>query len=247
MITEDYAIDTIRDTLSEEDMHDSTAQSFREFAKLLTNVRTESVDVIVALGSGIGGLTKALGEIYDASSIHAVDIDEEALSVAKSRGIEVHKLDVSSDPLPFETGSVDLIISLGLLEHLTWFDNVISESRRVLISGGYAVFALPNLAGWTNRLSILSGKQPRNVEFSQKRAFGIAKFYKTNNCVGHVHTATIPAFRQFLTHYEMKHIDTVGLHPYQSSRYIKMIDKIASYRLNLCRRFAMLVRLRDDQ
>lgn len=247
MIDEEYAINTIQATISQEDVHDSTVQSLPQFARLLVKIEPDSVRSIVALGSGIGGLAKALGKVYEASSVHAVDVDETALATAEARGLTTHNLDLETQPLPFDDDSVDLIVSLGLLEHLTWFDNVVSESKRALKHGGHAIYSLPNLAGWTNRLSILLGKQPRNVEFSRQKAFGIAGFYDTEKTVNHMHTATIPAFREFLNYNGLNHIKTVGLHPYQSNPLVKFVDRIVSYRPTLCRRFALLAEADGDQ
>ncbi|GAB6877932.1 hypothetical protein JCM17823_02060 [Halorubrum gandharaense] len=151
------------------------------------------------------------------------------------------------ETLPFENGEIDLVVSFGLLEHLTWYDNVLSETNRVLRDGGYALFAMPNMAGWTNRLSLLTGHQPRNVEFSREKAFGILDAYGTSSTVGHVHTPTVGAFREFLEHHGFEVVDTVGLHPYQRGRLVALVDRAVSWRPSLCRRFAVLARLPVDE
>jgi len=226
---------------------DSTLQSSFQLAGLLSEIvqSDEKIDVIVALGAGRGALADALGTILGVSSVHAIDIQTEACEAADQRGLLSHNIDLETQTLPFEDGSIDLVVSFGLLEHLTWYDNVLSETERVLRDSGYSIFAMPNMAGWTNRLSLLTGHQPRNVEFSQDKPFGIMDAYDTDNTVGHVHTPTVSAFRELLEFHNFEVIDTVGLHPYQEGRLVALIDRLVDGRPSLCRRFAILSRYRS--
>ena len=91
------------------------------------------------------------------------------------------------------------------------------------------------------------GYQPRNVEFSHKKAFGILGAYGTDSTVGHVHAPTVGAFREFLEYHDFEIVDTVGLHPYQEGRLVPLIDKLVSRRPSLCRRFAVLGQYQPDR
>ena len=237
---------TIAKSVSTKDIQrDSTLQSLSKISQLLALVNDEQVDSLVALGVGGGALTDAVGQAFEASEMHGIDTDPEALGTASKRGITVYDINLESDPLPFENDSIDLVVSFGLLEHLTWYDNVLSETERVLRGSGYSIFAMPNMAGWTNRLSLLTRHQPRNVEFSQDKPFGIIDAYDTDNTVGHVHTPTVSAFRELLEFHNFEVIDTVGLHPYQEGHLVALIDRLVDRRPSLCRRFAILSRYRS--
>ena len=228
---------------------DSTLQSIDELTPILEYLteNRESIGVIAAIGSGEGTFAAFLGELLDAAEVHAIDVDEESLRLANNKGLKTHVVDVERNPLPLADGSVDLIVSLGLFEHLTWYDGLLEEFKRVLSTVGLALFALPNMAGWTNRLSLLTGHQPRNVEFSKRKSFGIMDAYGTARTVGHVHTATVGALEEYLEYHDFDIIDTVGLHPYQEGRLVPLVDKLVSRRPSLCRRFAVLGQYQPDR
>lgn len=228
---------------------DSTFQSIDELIPILKHLTecAREINVIAVIGAGEGTFAAFLSELLSADRVHAIDVDEQCLHLATQKGLESHKIDVEKSPLPFADESVDLIVSLGLFEHLTWYDNLLEESTRVLCTGGFVLFSLPNMAGWTNRMSLVMGRQPRNVEFSQKKAFGILDAYGTESTVGHVHTTTVGAFREFLEYHDFEIIDTVGLHPYQEGRLVPLVDKLVSRRPSLCRRFAVLGQYQPDR
>lgn len=227
----------------------SITQSIPSVSKLLATVTAEQTQVnrLLDLGCGYGHFTDALGNALEVEEIHGVERDYERRSSASELGIHTHAIDLNEDPLPFERDSIDLVTSFGLLEHLVWYDHVISEVHRVLSPGGHLLIALPNMAGWTNRVAIVLGNQPRNVEISQIQAFGVSGFYPTDEPLGHVHTATPGALHDLLEHHGIQIANTIGLHPYQRSVPIKLIDKIVSRRPSLCRRFAVLGRYQPDR
>lgn len=236
-------VEEILSNVDESDLReDSTLQSADELAPILNSLfdAREKVEVIVSLGSGSGGFVSALGNLLNASEVHAIDRSPDALEEASSIGLETHRLDLEHETIPLSADSADLVVSLGLLEHLTWYDNVIEETYRIANCDGFCMFAMPNMAGWTNRLSLLTGHQPRNVEFSKQKPYGILDAYDADYTVGHVHTPTVNAFEAFLQHHDFEPLETVGLHPYQQGRFVKIVDRLVSGRPSLCRRFAVL-------
>lgn len=54
-------------------------------------------------------------------------------------------VDLESEPLPFEDGSVQLIFSGSTLEHLSNYLGVMAELHRVLVDGGWLLLSLPYL------------------------------------------------------------------------------------------------------
>ncbi len=234
---------SIEENISTEDIRrDSTLQSIDEISVILSDIESESINSMLALGVGAGALPAAISFCFDTSIVHGFDVNNDARKKASERGITAHDVDVESEPFPLEDDSMDLIMSFGLLEHLTWYDHLLSETKRVISEGGYILFAMPNMAGWTNRLSLLTGHQPRNVEFSKEKPFGIMDAYGADYTVGHVHTPTVGAFREFLCYHDFEPLDTVGLHPYQKRRLVAVVDRLVAWRPSLCRRFAVLAK-----
>ncbi len=240
MINEEELRNALQGRMTDADLQDSTIQSLSQFVKLLSGIDQSDVRTVAAIGSGKGVLCAALADLYDTSEAYAVDIDENSLAVASERGLITHCIDVESDPLPMDNGEIDLVLCMGLLEHLTWYDHVISEIRRIVSEAGHCLFALPNLAGWTNRVSLLSGHQPRNVEFSREKPFGILGIYGADTTVSHIHAPTVGAFSECLEHYDLQTKQTVGLYPYQRGWIVKLVDALFSRRPSLCRRFGVL-------
>ena len=59
-------------------------------------------------------------------------------------GYDIQDLDLDKDKLPDNEGSVDIIVSLGLIEALKNPSHLIKESQRVLKKGGYLYIITPN-------------------------------------------------------------------------------------------------------
>jgi SAM-dependent methyltransferase len=64
------------------------------------------------------------------------------------------------EPLPFDDASFDAVVAGELLEHLRFPDELVSEIRRVLCSGGVLVGSVPNAFNVQNRLRFLRGLPP---------------------------------------------------------------------------------------
>jgi hypothetical protein len=62
--------------------------------------------------------------------------------------------------LPFESGSVDLLICTEVLEHLTMGTPLVREIARILSENGTAVISVPNIASLKSRAKLAMGKIP---------------------------------------------------------------------------------------
>jgi len=202
---------------------------------------------MVDLGCGYGGLTRVIADFLGIENVYGIDINKERLKIAEQRGIKIYNMNLEKDKLPFKDGSIDLVTSFGVFEHLKFYDNPIKESYRVLKQGGWILFSIPNLGSWINRIALLLGYQPRDVEISQKKAFGIMKFYSDNSFLYHIHSATYKAIMEMLKYYGFKKLRAWGFGPYKeqynASRLVKysvsFIDKILS-KPSLSRRIIIL-------
>ncbi len=93
---------------------------------------------VADIGCGWGGLTETLSAW---GSVVGVEPSEAARAEAKRRGVEV--LAGEADALPLEDGSVDIVVSTDVLEHLDDDVAAVREIERVLVPDGIALVTVP--------------------------------------------------------------------------------------------------------
>lgn len=109
-------------------------------------VRTALGDVkgLLALDLGCGTGRHSLWLASNGAHVTAIDFSSGMLEQAKSKpgaeSIQFIQHDLHR-PLPFESGSFDLIVSGLVIEHLESLDPFFSEAYRVMKSNGRAVFS----------------------------------------------------------------------------------------------------------
>ena len=87
--------------------------------------------------------------------------------ILAEQGIMVQPLERECD-LPFDSGSFDLVVSFGVLEHVSDDLGSLKEIRRVLKPGGLFFFCfLPYWLSWTQRLAHLRGNYYHPVLYSK--------------------------------------------------------------------------------
>ena len=197
---------------------------------------------MIDLGCGDGKVTCLLKKILKADEVYGVDANEGALLAAEQHGIVTYRLNLNEDELPFPEGFFDLAVSLEVIEHLANPDNMLSEIHRVLRGGGWLLISTPNLASWANRLSLLLGYQPYNVEVSTEIVAGIpyAKgIFQTPG--GHIRAFTLRALKRLLEHHGFRTMKAVG-YPGVNPRngVIRLMDNLLSRRRTLARRLIIL-------
>ena len=234
-----------RELLTDRDIRkNSTLQSFDQISGHLDRLtaRPESIDTILDVGCNRGGFAAALGEHVNAETVYGIDIDPDCRERAQERGLKTFAVDIETDSIPLKDDSVDLVVSFGLIEHLTYYDTLFAETHRVLDAGWFWL-STPNLGSWLNRLALLFGYQPRNVEISRDYAAGTLPVYDANSFLNHVSAPTYKALIDLLEHHGFEPVDSVALSPYQRSRLDRILDRIFNLRTSLGRRVAVLSRL----
>ena len=187
--------------LTEDDFAVSaTAHMVKDYLKALQLIGKSQINRVLDLGCGFGGMTKLVANFFSATEVYGVDIDSERLKVAESRGLRTIRTDIGTGKLPFPSDYFDLVISNGVIEHLCFYDNLITESYRILKKEGHLLITLPNLANYIQRISLLLGYQPSDVDISKEIYVGTI-FYSGKPAQGHVHSATINAMKQLLEYY----------------------------------------------
>ena len=113
--------------------------------RLLKQYKPNSV---LEVGCGAGEFLYRLSAC--AGRVVGVDINERAIAVARSKG-----LDVSNQPLSAMTETFDMIFMFQVLEHLEAPGAFISELVGRLNPGGYMVLAVPNSDGYMKDVEVV--------------------------------------------------------------------------------------------
>jgi len=174
--------------------------------KLITEVirRTEKNNIrILDVGCGDGSF---ISRFRNCCEVFGVDISENALRIAEKNEVNVHRLNLSCERLPFGKSYFDVVYVGDVIEHLLDPDFTIREVRRVIHPQGSLVLSTPNLASWLNRLLLLLGNQPLFSEVSTSKIFGRPGSIP----VGHLRLFTYKALLEFLKFYGFKLTKVVG-------------------------------------
>lgn len=141
---------------------------------MLEYIQDKSIKNMLDLGCGYGILTVAIAQFLGVKKIYGIDVDEERLKyltehvIKRADNIEFVALQQDfSNPL-YLPEKVQLVTSFGSLEHTMNWDEVFENIKNNLVKGGYIIISMPNLASWVNRLALLLGYQPRDLEISGK-------------------------------------------------------------------------------
>lgn len=110
------------------------------------------------IGCGDGQKTSKFLSKIGAEEILGIDGVAPRLAAAQKRGI-VTKIVNIEKPWPLPENSFDVVISNQVIEHILDLDHFISEIKKVLKPGGYAVISTENLASWHNIFALVLGHQ----------------------------------------------------------------------------------------
>lgn len=155
---------------------------------------------LLDVGCWDGGLSRRCGAALGAKRILGVEVYEGPAAEAEAAGMEIARIDLEAERLPWRDESVDVVVCNQVLEHLKNVWLPMTEMHRVLRPGGHAVLSVPNLASLHNRVLLALGRQPTSV-----RVFG-----------PHVRGYAFREFRDFVERggaYEVEQAVTAGFYP----------------------------------
>jgi SAM-dependent methyltransferase len=138
---------------------------------VLDSVAGLSVERMLDLGCGDGLLTRQVASRVNAGEIHGVEIEGTRAANARAQGVTVEEADLGQ-PLPYSSGSFDLIISHHVVEHLHNTDLHFSEIRRVASDSATIVMSTNNLSSWHNVVFLSLGWQPPSMHVSDQVIVG---------------------------------------------------------------------------
>ncbi len=221
----------------------ATVQMIGSVARALAPLRGKELGSMLDIGCGFGGLTRSVADYIGAREVYGIDVDTNALAEAETKGVRTRHVDVANCPLPFDDGSLGLVISFGMFDYLPFYDSVVKEIARVVTPDGFVLVSLPNLASWHNRLFLMMGYQPRDVEVSNEKLVGVHPWYNADEVpTGHVHTVTVPAFEELMCFHGFTTVRIIGARPGGRNKpaLLHLIDRLMTRRPTLARRFFYL-------
>lgn len=149
-----------------------------EFAKRA--YKKESEYVILDIGAGSGTDLCNVRQALEGQGITMYGVESYAPNCERltAQGIKTIQVDIERETLPFDTGSVDLVIANQIMEHTKEIFWVLSEISRVLKPEGKCIVGIPNLASFHNRIMLLLGMQPPCIDVvgAHVRGFTYAGF-----------------------------------------------------------------------
>jgi methionine biosynthesis protein MetW len=138
---------------------------------ILDTLKPHPGATLLDLGCGDGSLTVRVAGRVGATDVRGIELDKPWAAEARARGVHVTEADLT-ERLPFDDGSIDVIHSNQVIEHLAGTDHFMQEIRRLLSPGGHAVISTNNLASWHNVASLVLGYQPPPCHVSDETLIG---------------------------------------------------------------------------
>ena len=111
---------------------------------------------VLDLGCGHGSLLKRLVSTKSCR-VQGVEVDEECLLTAISRGIPVIQMDIDKELDQFNDNSYDVVILSRTLQAVRHPEEVLRQMMRI---APQAIVSKPNFAYWRNRMRLMAGRAP---------------------------------------------------------------------------------------
>ena len=150
---------------------------------------------LLDLGAGDGFVSARLGAAAGAAVAVSVDVGAPAPLAPLDRSVAQVTARLPG-PLPFRSGTFDIVVTLETIEHVLDPDGLLEEARRLLVPGGTLILSTPRLDSFLVVGSLLLGVQPPGVDCSSRRRYGSP--FGEQRASGHVHLFTRRALAEAL-------------------------------------------------
>ena len=118
-------------------------QAIKRAEKLLPFINVKEKQNFLEVGCGSGVVSKHVAKKY-LLNVTGVDIDPEQIKLAQENIDDIpniHFLEVDATNLPFPDNDFDIVLSFGVMHHISNWLDALGEIRRVLKPKGYFIYA----------------------------------------------------------------------------------------------------------
>jgi len=118
-------------------------QAISRAEKLLHFVNVKEKQNFLEVGCGNGGVSKYVAKKY-LLNVTGVDIDPKQIQLAQESVDDIpdiHFLEVDATNLPFQDNDFDIVLSFGVMHHISNWLDALREIKRVLKPKGYFIYA----------------------------------------------------------------------------------------------------------
>lgn len=126
--------------------------------ELVISQISENDNLILDVGCGTGENANVIKKLFPGSRITGINHSMDELAVARSKLDHGILFDLNGVEEFYVEEQYDLIVFSHVLEHLIDPIHAIQSCSKFLKENGRVILVVPNLAIWTSRLKLLSGK-----------------------------------------------------------------------------------------
>ena len=153
-------------------------------------IKDESVKKVLDIGCGLGEFAGILRD--NGKEVICIDGFDEYYKFVLSKKFESYRVNLEREKIPLKDNSIDLVVSLEVIEHLWNTDNYLTEIKRLLKPDGYALFTTINYNWLIYRIYHLFGNfekftyKSRHKKFYTIRSFieELKNYFKIKQCLG---------------------------------------------------------------
>jgi SAM-dependent methyltransferase len=181
--------------------------------------------LILDLGCGDGVVSSAIAQSSNTIVI-GLDTSPVLLQSARQRMQHVILCDLESQ-IPIKDGAADAILCSDVLEHIADVDSLLQSSYSALKDSGLFILSVPNLASIFDRLALLLGFQPFQLEVSASGKFGDIRGWK-RPVVGHIRGFTLRAVTQLLEYHGFR-VKSVKGTCCATEGFVRLVDRLVEH------------------
>jgi len=118
-------------------------RTVKRVEKLLSSVNVKGKQDFLEVGCGSGAVCRYVAQKYLLNAT-GIDVDAEQIQLAQeSTGNmpNIRFLEADATNLPFQDDGFDLVLSFGVMHHISNWLDALAEIKRVLKPGGYFIYA----------------------------------------------------------------------------------------------------------
>ncbi|MFH0735271.1 MAG: class I SAM-dependent methyltransferase [bacterium] len=93
---------------------------------------------------GVGGEGGIIKSLKDNNYVYGIDVSDSAIKNSEKFNLDVIKLNLDNEKIPFEDSSVDIVFAFEVFEHFSNPQHAIEEIKRVLVDDGVLLISIPN-------------------------------------------------------------------------------------------------------